>query len=427
MIYKNVFIIIKAITIYISKMEDTTIYVKKRRSKKSKAKKAAAKAAKKQRSKKPERLPRSVRALLGYMEGSQTKIGGQSSLSRVKLAEFQRFATQKQLPPAPMQVQPEIYRVYTERDVAQKRQQELQGELQGVQTQLQATQTELAPLRRAMTQAVANPFPARMVARAESESTEIRNIYGSTPSLSQHGSFAHSYESAEVPQFRGLQLDVGGLSEYRMFAGAPYDIHQPIPRGTGFSVGSDRMSPRFESPPRRVAFNQPEYVGGGGGPAMSYGDEQEGAFNPPSNFRMAAGAPFQVSRNPGFEDYMERAPTGRVKPVDKLYREPKAQRRPLPSRKKAAETVTLVSPGKVSPTGFAVAGGGGSETAAEFRKRMSAQLGLQQSAFKSLGIPLRSVAQRGSLQSQIENLRAGGKNSSQIIEVLKQQQSRQPM
>jgi hypothetical protein len=428
LIYKNVFIIIKAITIYISKMEDTTIYVKKRRGKKAKAKKAAAKAARKaQRAKKPERLPRSVRALLGYMEGSQMKIGGQSSLSRVKLAEFQRFATQKQLPPAPMQVQPEIYRVYTERDVAQKRQQELQGELQGVQTQLQATQTELAPLRRAMTQAVANPFPARMVARAESESTEYRNIYGSTPLMSQRGSFAHSYEAEEIPRFQGLQLDVGGLSEYRMFAGAPYDIHQPIPRGTGFSVGSDRMSPRFESPPRRVAFNQPEYVGGGGGAAMSYGDDQEGAFNVPSDYRMAAGAPFQVDRSAGFQDYMERVPTGRVKAVDKLYREPKA-RRPLPSRKKAPQTVTLVSPGQVSPTGFAVAGGGGGgENAAEFRRRISAQLGLQQSAFKSMGIPIRSASQRGSLQSQIENLRAGGKNSSQIIEVLKQQQSRQPM
>ena len=426
MIYKNVFIIIKAITIYISKMEDTTIYVKKRRGKKAKAKKAAAKAAKKQRAKKPERLPRSVRALLGYMEGSQTKIGGQSSLSRVKLGEFQRFATQKQLPPAPMQAQQEIYRVYTERDVAQKRQQELQGELQGAQTQLQAAQTELGPLRRAMTQAVANPFPARMVARAESESTEYRNIYGSTPLMSQHGSFAHSYESGEIPRFQGLQLDVGGLSEYRMFAGAPYDIHQPIPRGTGFSVGSDRMSPRFESPPRRVAFDRPEYVGGGGGPAMSYGDDQEGAFNAPSDYRMAAGAPFQVDRSAGFQDYMERVPTGRVKTVDKLYREPKA-RRPLPSKKKAPQMVTLVSPGQASPTGFAVAGGGGGENAAEFRRRISSQLGVQQSAFKSMGIPVRSASQRGSLQSQIENLRAGGKNSSQIIDVLKQQQSKQPM
>jgi hypothetical protein len=100
----------------------------------------------------------------------------------------------------------------------------------------------------------------------------------------------------------------------------------------------------------------------------------------------------------------------------------------LPSKKKAPQTVTLVSPGQASPTGFAVAGGGGGgENAAEFRRRISAQLGLQQSAFKSMGIPIRSASQRGSLQSQIENLRAGGKNSSQIIEVLKQQQSRQPM
>ena len=159
---------------------------------------------------------------------------------------------------------------------------------------------------------------------------------------------------------------------------------------------------------------------------MSYGDDQEGAFNAPSDFRMAAGAPFQVDRSAGFQDYMERVPTGRVKAVDKLYREPKV-RKPLPSKKKAPQTVTLVSPGQASPTGFAVAGGGGGENAAEFRRRISAQLGLQQSAFKSMGISVRSASQRGSLQSQIENLRAGGKNSSQIIEVLKQQQSRQPM
>ena len=124
------------------------------------------------------------------------------------------------------------------------------------------------------------------------------------------------------------------------------------------------MSPRFESPPRRVAFNRPEYVGGGGGPAMSYGDDQEGAFSIPSDYRMAAGAPFQVDRSAGFQDYMERVPTGRVKTVDKLYREPKA-RRPLPSKKKAPQTVTLVSPGQVSPTSFAVAGGGGANAAGQ--------------------------------------------------------------
>jgi hypothetical protein len=380
---------------------EETIYVKKRRGKKAKAKRAAKRAAaKKPRAKKAEPLPRSVKALLGYMEGSNMKIAGSSSLARAKLIEPERPTEQPRVkyaakyargPATPARVaqpmlvpQQQIFGMIAEQQAGERRQKDLQDKLREAIVKIETSDKE-------------------------KEAARIRGRVGG-------GAVAATGFRMPVERFAPLDNEYQPTG-FKVFEDVPFARPDDI-GGGDYNPPYDRRAGAFQYRPVEASAasydDEFEFVGGGGGPAMPY-DRRAGAFQPRGFEGLGGGV--QIERTVGFEDYMGRAPTGRIVLQDKLYKAPR-QRRPLPSRKVATPA-----------TPVAVAGGGGAsavigghlESAEKFRNFMREQHGILERQFKDAGIPVRSFGQRAAVDTKLQALKNEGKTGSQILEALRNQ------
>lgn len=380
-------------------MVEETIYIKKRRGKKAKAKRAAKRAAaKKPRTRKPEPLPRSVKALLGYMEGSSMKIAGSSSLARAKLIQAEPAEQQPRIkyaakyargPATPARVMPQtlvpqqqIYSMIAEQQAGEKRQKDLQEKLREALVKIETSDKEKAAAR-------------------------VRGRVGG-------GAVAGTSFTMPVERFPpSLPENVYRQTGFKVFEDVPYARPDDI-GGGDFNPPYDRRAGAFQTRPMQASAasydDDFDFVGGGGGPAMPY-DSRAGAFQPRGFEGLGGGV--QMERSVGFEDYMGRAPTGRVIIQDKLYKEPR-QRRPLPSRKAPAATPAAVA-------GGGVVVGGHLESAEKFRNFMREQHGILYRQFKEAGIPVRSFGQRAAVDTRLQALKNEGKTGSQILEALRNQ------
>ena len=380
---------------------EETIYIKKRRGKKAKAKRAAKRAAaKKPRAKKAEPLPRSVKALLGYMEGSNMKIAGSSSLARAKLIEPERPTEQPRVkyaskyargPATPARVaqpmlvpQQQIFGMIAEQQAGEKRQKDLQDKLREAIVKIETSDKE-------------------------KEAARIRGRVGG-------GAVAATGFRMPVERFApSLPENEYRQTGFKVFEDLPFARPDDI-GGGDFIPPYDRRGGAFQSrqpTPSAASYDEElEYVGGGGGAAMPY-DRRAGAFQPRGFQGLGGGT--QIERSVGFEDYMGRAPTGRVVIQDKLYKEPRP-RRALPSRKVAAATPVAVAGGG-SPSII----GSHLESADKFRNFMREQHGILDRQFKEAGIPVRSFGQRAAVDTRLQTLKNEGKTGSQILEALKKQ------